>query len=121
MRRIADSPPELSAQRASTTTTLDFAIEATRTRCSITTRLLYASLTSQLSFRRPSVLGDWLRRLSSPLFPPAFFPPLSNILCILTRLCCLLTMSDGESLQDVLYTNRAFFAAQTIDTFAFGE
>jgi hypothetical protein len=30
-------------------------------------------------------------------------------------------MSDGESLQDVLYTNRAFFAAQTIDTFAFGE
>jgi hypothetical protein len=30
-------------------------------------------------------------------------------------------MSETDVLEEVLFTNRAFFAAQTLDTFAFGE
>jgi hypothetical protein len=30
-------------------------------------------------------------------------------------------MSDATNLAEVLFTNRSFFAAQTVDTFAFGK
>jgi hypothetical protein len=100
--------------------------------------VLYLRL-SPTSSRGICILWRPVRRLPLPLSPltlslaslltnillRSFFDsthllPVSLFLFLHYHLACLPIMSDGTLLQEVLYTNRAYFAAETIDTFAFG-
>jgi hypothetical protein len=62
--------------------------------------------------------------LTFETFPPPVLPA-SVALALhchtVSRLLDLPDMGDAATLDEVLFTNRSFFAAQTVDTFAFGK